>query len=692
VHADALLDGLNDAQTAAVTSSATPLCILAGAGSGKTRVLTRRIAWRAATDSLDPRHVLALTFTRKAAGELTQRLRQLGLQDQLAAGTFHGVAYAQLRGRWAERGIEPPTLLDRKVGFVARLLPSSRAQVPAMDVVAEIEWAKARLVAPDRYAEEAERAGRRPPMSGDEVARVYARYEEQRRRSRLVDFDDLLRVCARDLAADPDFAAAQRWRFQHVFVDEFQDVNPLQQSLLDAWLGDRLDLCVVGDPNQAIYAWNGADARLLRLFAKRYPTAEVVRLTVNYRSSPQVLAVANAVLASGGRGVDRDGVLLATRPEGPIPTVTGVDDDRSEARRVARAVRDGRAPGTPWSAQAVLVRTNAQVALLEEALHDAGIPFRVRGGSALLDQPEVKVALRTVQRHQGELRDALTDLESAAAEPDAADGDKAEERRANLAALVRMGHDYLAVEPAPSVPGFLVWLRATTRADQPDRQGDAVENATFHAAKGLEWPVVHVAGVEQGLVPIGHARTSDALSEELRLFYVALTRAERELHITWAAQRTYGSRAMNRERSPYLDTVLAAAAALREGTDPVEIGRGVALPPPSPAPAGRERPRRSRTRPDLPRAQGAPAPSDLDDEGRELLDALKAWRTAKARAAAMPPYVICNDRTLVEIASRRPRTATALRAVHGLGEVKVTRFGDELLELVGAHAPPSGAG
>jgi DNA helicase-2/ATP-dependent DNA helicase PcrA len=252
VHADALLDGLNDAQTAAVTSSATPLCILAGAGSGKTRVLTRRIAWRAATDSLDPRHVLALTFTRKAAGELTQRLRQLGLQDQLAAGTFHGVAYAQLRGRWAERGIEPPTLLDRKVGFVARLLPSSRAQVPAMDVVAEIEWAKARLVAPDRYAEEAERAGRRPPMSGDEVARVYARYEEQRRRSRLVDFDDLLRVCARDLLADPDFAAAQRWRFQHVFVDEFQDVNPLQQSLLDAWLGDRLDLCVVGDPNQAI--------------------------------------------------------------------------------------------------------------------------------------------------------------------------------------------------------------------------------------------------------------------------------------------------------------------------------------------------------------------------------------------------------------------------------------------------------
>jgi len=685
VHPDALLDGLNDAQRLAVTSAASPLCILAGAGSGKTRVLTRRIAWRAGTNDLDPRHVLALTFTRKAAGELTSRLRSLGLRDQLAAGTFHGVAYAQLRARWADRGIEPPTLLERKVGFVARLLPPALARVPALDVVAEIEWAKARTVAPDRYAETAERAGRRPPVSGDAVADVYARYEEERRRQRMVDFDDLLRLCARDLQHDPDFAAAQRWRFQHLFVDEFQDVNPLQQALLDAWLGDRLDLCVVGDPNQAIYAWNGADAQLLRLFPKRYPSAEVVRLTTNYRSSPQVLAVANAVLAGGGRGVDREGVLLATRPEGPIPHVTGFEDDRAEARGVARATRDAHTPGSPWSAQAVLVRTNAQVALLGEALHEVGIPFRVRGGAALLDQPEIKAVLRDLGRSTSGFAETLTDLDAATADPEdsAGEGDKAEERRANLAALVRLGHDYAAIEAAPTVVGFLTWLRTTTRADQPDRQGDAVEITTFHAAKGLEWPVVHLAGLEQGLVPIGHAKTGDALSEELRLFYVGLTRAERALHLSWASQRTYGTRTMNRNRSPYLDTVLAATAALRRGADPAEVSKGVGpLGGPAEPSSERARPARGRTRPDMPRATGGPSPDELDDDERVLFDALRSWRTHKARAASMPPYVVCNDRTLLELATRRPRTTTALLAVHGLGEVKVTRFGDELLALV----------
>jgi DNA helicase-2/ATP-dependent DNA helicase PcrA len=682
VDADALLEGLNPAQRAAVSATASPLCILAGAGSGKTRVLTRRVAWRAATGDLDPRHVLALTFTRKAAAELTARLRALGLRDRVAAGTFHSVAYAQLRSRWADRGIQPPTLLDRKVGFVARVLPASARDVPAIDFVAEIEWAKARMIEPAGYARAASAAGRRPPLEPTEVARVFAAYEEARRERRMVDFDDLLRLCRRDLQKDPEFARAQRWRFQHLFVDEFQDVNPLQQALLDAWLGDRRDLCVVGDPNQAIYAWNGADPEAIRRFPVRFPTAEVVRLTENYRSSPQILAVANSVLASGGRGVDRAGVLQATRPEGPVPTVDAYDDDRAEARGVARSVRDHHGPGRRWSSQAVLVRTNAQIPALEEALSKAGIPFRVRGGAPLLDQPEVKSVLADLRRSRHGFDEALADLTSSIDEG-VGTGDRADERRANLDAVLQLAHDYAAVEAAPSTAGFLSWLTSTTRADQPDRQGDAVEITTFHAAKGLEWPVVHLAGLEQGLVPIGHARTGDALAEELRLFYVAVTRAEHELVCSWAAQRRFGSRDQRRERSSYLDTVVAACAALRAGTDPAELGKGVAA---APAPARRERPqRRSRTRPDLPRAAGALAPSDLDDAGRALLDALRAWRSQKAKAAGMPAYVICNDRTLVELASTRPATTQQLLAVHGLGEVKVSRFGEELLALVGSE-------
>ena len=677
MDADALLEGLNPQQTRAVTATTSPLCILAGAGSGKTRVLTRRIAWRAATGDLDPRHVLALTFTRKSAGELTQRLRSLGLRDSVAAGTFHSVAYAQLRGRWADRGITPPTLLDRKVGFVLRLLTGAEKNIPAIDIVSEIEWAKARMIEPEKYAAASVAAGRRPPMDPNEIARIFGRYEDARRDQRLIDFDDILRVCRRDLLSDSEFAASQQWRFQHLFVDEFQDVNPLQHALLNAWRGDRLDLCVVGDPNQAIYAWNGADPELLRRFPRDFPTAEVVRLTENYRSTPQILAVANAVLAGSGRSVDLAGSLTATRNDGPVPVVQSYETDSAEAKGIARSVRDHHGPGSRWSGQAVLVRTNAQIPAIEEAFTTAQIPFRVRGAAPLLEQPEIKAALAEMRRSTGPFEDALADL-AVSVDSTEATGDRAEERRANVDALVQLGRDYVSVETGPSMPGFYAWLAATTRADQPDRWGDAVEITTFHAAKGLEWPIVHLGGIEQGLVPIGHAKTGEALSEELRLFYVAITRAERELVCSWAGQRRFGTKTVNRNRSSYLDTVVAASAALRAGTDPTEVGKGVSLSaPPPPAPT-----RRSKTRPDLPRPTKTDTPAELDEVDSKLFLALRSWRSDRAKAASMPAFVICNDRTLTEIAANRPGTTDELLEVHGFGEIKATRFGDEILAIV----------
>ena len=714
MDAEEVLDGLNDEQRRAVTCPTTPLCILAGAGTGKTRVLTRRIAYRALTGAHDPRHVLALTFTRKAAGELTNRLRRLGLRDQVAAGTFHSVAYAQLRSRWADRGIRPPELLERKVGFVARLLPAGQ-RASALDVVTEIEWAKARDIEPDDYGAEAHALGRRAPLAHREMARAYQRYEYEKRQRRMIDFDDLLRLCRRDLREDRDFAQAQHWRYQHLFVDEFQDVNPLQRSLLDAWVAGRRDLCVVGDPNQAIYGWNGADPSALADFADQHPGAEVVRLTDNYRSTPQILAVANAVLAGGslddGAAAPPSGTLRANRPDGPIPTVTSCPDDVAEARAVARSVRDHHRPGGSWSAQAVLCRTNAQVAVLEQALHRVDIPFRVRGGAGLLDQPEVKVALRDLQRHPGDLSAALTDLMGvahAAATPDrdaddapeldlrdpdadsARDGPDvaADSRAANLEALVRLGHDYLSVEGRPSTAGFLAWLRETTRADQPDDRGDAVELATFHAAKGLEWPVVHLAGIEQGLVPIGHARTPDELSEERRLFYVAITRAEQELSCTWAESRTFGERAAARTPSPYLDDVESARAALARGDAPVDWVAHLA----AQRAALRARPPISRSRRDGSRRSGrsGSAPTgrdDLDEVGVATFEALKTWRTRQARAADVPAFVIFQDRVLLELASTRPATRDGLLGVAGIGEVKADRFGDDILAIVAEHAP-----
>lgn len=739
---DRLLDGLNDAQRRAVTTSVVPLCILAGAGSGKTRVLTRRIAYRAAADQHDPRRVLALTFTRKAAGEMTGRLRQLGLRDTVAAGTFHAVAYAQLRSRWADRNIQPPTLLEKKVGFVARLLPRTtppsaarsgrgvdRAVVP-LDVVAEIEWAKARCVTPEHYPSAAKAANRKPPLEVREIARIFDRYENEKRNQRMVDFDDLLSLCTRDLRRDEEFAAAQRWRYRHFFVDEYQDVNPLQQALLEAWLGDRTDLCVVGDPNQAIYTWNGADTKHLVNFTERWQRGEVVRLDDNYRSTPQVLAVANAILndsREGRRAADRNenlGALRANRPDGPVPVITSYQDDRAEANGIARAVRD-HAAGRPWSAQAVLVRTNAQVVLIEDALRRARIPFRVKGGSSLLEQPEIKAALRELKGRREPFAVTLTDLEviagrssdearvNARAQDDPEDEvtPEADSRQANLQTLVRLGHDYAALDPYASTSGFLTWVGGMQRADHPDATGDAVEIATFHSAKGLEWPTVHLAGLELGLVPIGHAKTAPEMLEERRLFYVATTRAERELICSWAQTRTFGTRVSERERSPYLATVETATSALTTGDVPADWAtffrdRGpVAEPLPLPNATGTVA-----TDTGTPGAEGgvrlarqvardralrngrvAGALSTLSPSDQVLFDALKVWRAEVARAASTSASVVFHDSALEAVARAQPTTVDELLAVEGVGALRANRHGPALLALVAGHLAATNA-
>ena len=668
-----LLHGLNPAQREAVVSEAAPLCILAGAGSGKTRVLTRRIAWRVETGGADPRHVLALTFTRRAAGELGARLAQLGVRDQVAAGTFHSLAYAQLRRRWADRGERPPALLDRKVRLIVPLLPRRSAAsagpgarwVQPGDVASEIEWAKARMVTPGAYEAQAAASGRRPPLPAPAIARIYERYEDEKRKRGLVDFDDLLLACADAIESDPEFAATQRWRFRHLFVDEFQDVNPAQFRLLEAWRSNRADLCVVGDPNQAIYAWNGADPTILTGFPGRYPGASVVHLDDNYRSTPQVLAIANVVVGGSHR-------LRAHEPDGPLPTVTSFPTDREEAVGVARAVRRQHGAGRPWSDHAVLTRTHAQLVLFEEALRAARIPFRVRGSARFLSQPEVRDALGQLKRlpPHTPLSDAVPDLLELVQEAQAvATGGEPAERVANLESLARLAREHLAAEPAASMAGFLAWLVAALRGDEPDTGADAVELATLHAAKGLEWPIVFVAGLEQGLIPIGHAETPEARAEERRLLYVGLTRARRELHCSWAEKRTFGARTMSRTPSPYLERIEAAVQALAEGR---------------PVPDWQEH--LAHTRAQLRAAKplgGAQVGRNADPK---MLEALKTWRAATARASGVPAYVVFHDTTLAAVAEAKPRDRAGLLALPGVGPVKVERYGEALLSLVAQAA------
>lgn len=700
-----LIADLDNLQRRAVTTPAAPLRILAGAGSGKTRVLTRRIAHRVATGDADPRHVLALTFTRKAAGELRIRLRHLGLRDELAAGTFHAVAYAQLRNLWADRNQRPWELIDRKVPLVAELLPKgNRGGTTALDIVGEIEWAKARRIDPESYRAAVTAVDRRPGVDPTTVAETFANYEEQKKRRRLLDFDDLLDGWRRAIERGDDFAQGQRWRFRHVFVDEFQDVNPLQHAVLKALLDTSVDLCVVGDPRQAIYAWNGADAGYLVDFDRWWPGGATVELIDNYRSTPQILGVAAGVLAGGtsqgrlskSRVSDVTGgasvELRAHRPDGPSPTVVSFPDDKAEATGVARRVRDAHQPGGRWGRQAILVRTNGQGALIEQALRSAGVPCRVRGGGGLLSQPEVRAALREIGRSHAPFASVVADLGAMAAtarstrtgEPSGA-GEEAldlgaaaqpipddesspniagsDDRAANIETLQRLARDYAALVPTPNVGGFTSWLRTSTGADEGGTS-DAVEIATFHAAKGLEWPIVHLAGLEDGLVPIGHAKTPTELAEERRLFYVAVTRAEQELHCSWSQERTFGERTVGRRRSPFLDEAEAAGGfggpVVRRRRD-----RGGADTTTSRAPARRRR--RNGTEEDSP-----------------LAEALREWRREQAKLARVPAYTVFNDETLDELVARRPATAADLLAVHGIGPVKVNRFGEAILSIIAA--------
>ena len=652
---DRLLVGLTDDQQRAVTTAAPRLRILAGAGSGKTRVLTRRIAYQTALGEHDARHTLALTFTRKAAGELRHRLAGLGLHDDVTAGTFHAHAYAMLRSRWKDQDIRAPKLLDRRGRVLGRVLPRTLERSDRLAVQQEIDWATARRISPDTYVEAAERANRRRiVVPAAQVAEHYRSFVERKRQQKLVDFDDLLELSIRAMA-DPSYAPTQHWRFRHLFVDEFQDVNPLQYAALRSWLGPEATLCVVGDPNQAIYSWNGADAGYLQRFDEHFPGGQTVELRRNFRSTPQILSAAAAVQGHAGR-------LEPNRPDGPLPTVHRYDDDRAEALGIARTVRDSHPPGGRWSHQAVLVRTNAQTALIADALRQRGIPVAIRGGSNLLDDARVKERLNQLDGSRAALRSVATDLRvEAEADLDADVAPPAGELTPDhAAALLALAEDQLTLDPAATAADFVTWVRATL-AGGADDATDAVEVVTFHASKGLEWPIVHLAGVEDGLVPISHATTPDALAEERRLFYVAVTRAEDRLHCSWAQRRTFGERQVDRSPSVFLRDI---ATVTDDATPPTEraadnISRVRAL---------REQLGVQEATPDQRRA------------------ALREWRTSTARANEVPAYVVFNDATLDALVDHAPTTHEALADIPGIGPVKLDRWGDELLRVLAEAA------
>ncbi|MFR9674288.1 ATP-dependent DNA helicase UvrD2 [Streptomyces sp. TR02-1] len=709
--ADAVLEGLDPEQREVATALRGPVCVLAGAGTGKTRAITHRIAYGVRAGVLPPSGILAVTFTHRAAGEMRGRLRQLGATG-VQARTFHSAALRQLQYFWPRAvGGELPQLLDRKIQLVAEAAARCRIRLDRnelRDVTGEIEWSKVTRTVPDDYPAMIAKSPREAPRDPAETSRVFAAYEQLKRDRSVIDFEDVLLLAVGVLQDRPDVADTVRRQYQHFVVDEYQDVNPLQQRLLELWLGERENLCVVGDASQTIYSFTGATPDHLLDFRTRHPDATVVKLVRDYRSTPQVVQLANGLLGQArGRAAQHRLELVSQREPGPDPVYTEYADEPAEAEGTARRIRELLDSGVPASEVAVLYRVNAQSEIHEQALADAGVPYQLRGAERFFERPEVReagVALRGAARAGG--NDALLDeavdlpsqvravLASRGWTPDPPAGSGAvRERWESLAALVRLAEDFARARPGASLAELVAELDERARAQHaPTVEG--ITLASLHSAKGLEWDAVFLVGLTEGMMPIAYARTDEQVEEERRLLYVGVTRARRHLSLSWALSRTPGGRG-GRRPSRFLSGLRPGSAAPGGGpggTGGVERG------------AGRSRRKRGpvrcrvcgRTLTDpgelkLMRCEGCP--SDLDEA---LYERLRDWRAERARDLGQPAYCVFTDKTLLAIAEAVPDDEGGLSRISGVGARKLQRFGADVLALcagqdLAGEAPTGGA-
>ncbi|MEU4231802.1 ATP-dependent DNA helicase UvrD2 [Nonomuraea sp. NPDC026600] len=682
---DDVLSGLDPEQREVAEAVRGPVCVLAGAGTGKTRAITHRIAHAVRSGVVDAPSVLAVTFTTRAAGELRQRLRALGAPG-VQARTFHAAALRQLTYFWPRViGGEAPSVIESKLPILieaCRQIRKNPDRSELRDIAAEVEWAKVTQVGPEDYAAAAAKFSRTPPVPAEEVSRLYEAYERIRRERHLVDFETILELTAAVMTEHQEVAAQIRQQYRYFVVDEYQDVNPLQKLLLDTWLGGRDDLCVVGDPNQTIYSFTGASPRYLTGFAVEHPKAAVIKLVRDYRSTPQVVNLANLVIAKGRSAHRLD--LVAQRPDGPRPAFVDYDDEPAEAAGVARAIRKLLDQGVQSREIAVLFRVNSQSAAYEEALSKAEIPYVLRGAERFFERPEVRhavVLMRGAARSASE-EPLATEVHHILAgiglTPTVPGGGKAREKWESLKALADLAED-MAADGADLAAYVAELERRASEQHAPPVEG--VTLASLHAAKGLEWDAVFLVGVTDGMLPIVYAETPEQIEEERRLLYVGVTRAREHLSISWALARAPGGR-KGRRPSRFLDglTGRPARAGAVSGTvsgtvsgSPSRERRPVAVPVSCRVCA---KTLVAATEQKLGRC--ATCPADYD-EG--LLERLKAWRAATAKEAKLPSYVVFTDVTLQAIAERAPVTEQDLLSITGIGRVKLDRYGDAVLAL-----------
>lgn len=606
--ADRLLHGLDAQQRRAVETDAHPLAIVATAGSGKTMVLTRRIAYRIAHGHADATHVVALTFTREAAAEMRRRLRRLEVEQSIEAGTFHSIALRLLRDRALTRHETMPSIAADRARLIRECLTELRIDAEPYPALADIDWARARRISAADYEREARAARRRSVVPPRRFSDLVAAYERIKRHRGVVDFDDILEMNLRAIETDRTFRDLVRWRFRHFFVDEAQDLNPLQHALLEAWRGGRPDICLVGDPRQAIYGWNGADHTTLTEVERFYPGVTVIALGTNYRCSPQVVSAGAAALTASGQRDD----TASNRPDGASLRIESFESVEVEARAIAVSVRAALDRHGAASV-AVLTRTNEQLAPIESSLSALGIDTERAVGRSPLARTLAEVY-------------SITNREQLAvwADQHFADQDLVPRRVAEEIDRFLSAYERGA---------FRGWVESRDPFDDLEEPPDdgAVSLLTFHGAKGREWPVVFVAGAEDGLIPHGSAVSSAQRAEEARLLYVAITRAIDQLVIT----RSESRKGLATQPSPWLEAVAATI-------DPQHIA-----PPP-------------------PRLLRRSAPDPLAD--------LRAWRSRVARGAGLSDGAVCSDSVLRSLLERPPASTDELAARLGITPLAAARL------------------
>lgn len=614
-------------QRAAVTCPETATVIHAGAGSGKTRVLTHRIAYRIATGSANADRILAITFTREAAAEMRRRLSHLGVARELQSvtvGTFHAIALALLRQRLSDLHKPMPAIINNRQQLLANAIGDHPLASRSRELLIEIDWAHARLISPTTYAQTAKRLGRYAPAPHNEIATIYKKYEQLKLQRNVLDLDDLITRVVEAMKNDNAYAQAVRWRYRHLFVDEAQDMNPLQYELFDVIRGQRSDVFVVGDPMQAIYGWNGSDKKLFDDLPDKIRGTTVLQLPNNYRCSPQILAAATTVAKHSQHQLK----VRAMRPDSEPVVARGFADPETESAGIASMLWSyaSRGGAEPWRSSAVLVRTNIQIEPIVVALMASGIPVRTTRPA-----PELTSAISDAAQctNRNSLATWATDIFT----------ESSSEIQRWVAEQLQL---FLKLEHPGSVDGrtFASWMR-TNPSDQLKSNG--VEVLTFHTAKGREWDCVVVAGAESGLLPHASAITQDQRDEEIRLTYVALTRASQQLFITWSETRK--GRFTGRSE---LISEIADASLLQN-----EIK---AFTP-------------NQTAIKQPRIKAI-----------SLKDQLIDWRSRRARVIRQPPNAVLDDQELSLIAKQKPKSIEDLGKI--VGQITARQIGPDLLSLI----------